>query len=146
MLTFPSTSDSVQNKAHNQKKRTFRNVFLHEACENCVHIKLCNVNLLNVTTSLISQNPREWNVLSLKLTPCYHAPFPYIMSLFWHKYKPPKNVTHTHTHHIVIIDYHYCNVDFMLFHIVTHYTSYLYHASMLTLYNSLISQVWYYGV
>ena len=64
-----------------------------------IHSKYCNVNLLNVAPSFISQN--FGNTCSRFKSHSLLSPFSPIHHAFWHYNKPSKNSQHTH--HVVII-------------------------------------------
>ena len=82
-----------------------------------ITLQLCNINLLNVTSSLISRNLREWMFLSLNLTLCYHVSLPYIMDFDIQINHQNIQIMHSHSSCC-----HHCNVDIVLFHVVTCYT------------------------
>ena len=118
--------------------------------------KLCNINILSVTPSLILQTLGTY-VFSLSFTPLYHVTLPNIMG-FDNKIQFQGNqitLLHTsycHRHNHCYYRY-YCKCYTSCYSKLSHATLMLfYRASMLTLHNSLISRaLWlpqasYYGV
>jgi hypothetical protein len=93
---------------------------------NWVHPNLLNFTFIYVTPPLISQNPMKWLLLvqfsSLVVT--FPSHIAWVLTL-------------SRCHHCNY--YHYCNVDFVLFHNIICYTTSLYHESMLALHTSLLS-------
>ena len=88
-----------------------------------VHPNLCNITLLNVTLSLISQKPRERmfsvQISFLIVTFASHVSWVSTLKQSTKDFKP-----HARTHHVVIVVIicHYCcNVDFVLFRNVIRY-------------------------
>ena len=115
-----------------------------------IHSKLRNINLLNVTPSLIFQSFREWmfSIWISLLIVMFPSHISYILTLKW---TTKQLIPHACTHHIVVI---IINIVMLLLccFIMSHVTLILlYHAFVLTSQNFLISrapcwfpQTWYY--
>jgi hypothetical protein len=81
-----------------------------------VYPKICNVSILNVTPSVVSQQGNGCSQFeSHSLLSCF---LPYITGLDFKAIHRSIQTTRLHTSHC-----HYCNVDFVLFHNITCYTN-----------------------
>ena len=82
------------------------------------------LNLRHVTPSLVSRNPRR-RMCSINLPPFCHTSLPYItgfdIEITTKEFKPHA-ATHHFCHHSSLTLL-YCNIDFVLFHNVTYYTT-----------------------
>ena len=88
-----------------------------------IHSKLRNIDLLNVTPSLICWNHGEQMFLLLVVTFASHILLGFDIKINHQRIQP--TCLHTsHCHHYS--DCHYCNADFVLFHNVTCYTNSLF--------------------
>ena len=102
-----------------------------------IHLKLHNIDHVNVDAFFVFQNPRKW-IKSHSLLPC----FPPI----YHKFLTSKKITkaftpHTCMHYVVIIVISVIIVMLTLYNsTVSHTLILFYHASMFKLHNSLISR------
>jgi hypothetical protein len=63
----------------------------------CIHPKLHNINLHNITHSLISRNPREWMfIVQISLRIYCHSVLPYFMNFIINANHPRRHLTPSH--------------------------------------------------
>ena len=80
-------------------------------------------------------------MLSLNLPPCYHISLPHIMGFYIKIIHQRIQTTRLHTPRC---HRYFCNVDFVLFHNVTHYTNSLlshFHVNTTDLFNNICTLV-----